>query len=261
MIAIGAFLTFTMSQTGMVHHWQRELRKAQDARERHRHRSRLAINAVGAFTTALAFAIIISAKFTEGAWITILVIPCVIVLLKAIKRLTLLRGDRVLVIGQGPIGLMFTRLLARRGINVLAGDLLPSRLKLAREFGARWAMRGDDRNFVARVNMLTRGAGLDAAIVAVPSNAAVCQAQELVRGGVLVRRCGAAGPENLDDKDVVDPVGLVVEQHHEIIGVLRRNAEGLRPRQLGNAECHATILLQFGYGLSYAVRATTLDIG
>ena len=86
LFAIGAFLTFTMSQTGMVRHWQRELRKAQDARERHRHRSRLAINAVGAFTTALAFAIIISAKFTEGAWITILVIPCVIVLLKAIKR-------------------------------------------------------------------------------------------------------------------------------------------------------------------------------
>ena len=81
------------------------------------------------------------------------------------------------------------------------------------------------------------------------------------RGGVLVRRCRAAGPENLDDKDVLDPVALVVEQHHEIIGVLGRNAEGLRPRQLGNAECHATILLQLDYGLSYAVRATTLDIG
>jgi amino acid transporter len=86
LFAIGAFLTFTMSQTGMVVHWRRALQKAQDARERHLHRVRLAINAIGAATTALALAIIISAKFTEGAWITILVIPCVLVLLKAIKR-------------------------------------------------------------------------------------------------------------------------------------------------------------------------------
>lgn len=86
LFAIGAFLTFTMSQTGMVVHWRRELQKAQDARARHLHRVRLAINAVGAATTGLALAIIVSAKFTEGAWITILVIPCVIVLLKAIKH-------------------------------------------------------------------------------------------------------------------------------------------------------------------------------
>jgi hypothetical protein len=60
--------------------------RAQDARERHLHRVRLAINAIGAATTALALAIIISAKFTECAWITVLVIPSVILLLQAIKR-------------------------------------------------------------------------------------------------------------------------------------------------------------------------------
>jgi amino acid transporter len=86
LFAIGAFLTFTMSQTGMVVHWRRQLQTAQDARQRHFHRVRLAINAVGATATALALAIIIAAKFAEGAWITILAIPCVIVLLKAIKR-------------------------------------------------------------------------------------------------------------------------------------------------------------------------------
>jgi amino acid transporter len=86
LFAIGAFLTFTMSQTGMVLHWRRELQTVQDARERHFHRVRLAINAVGASTTAVTLAVIISAKFTEGAWITILAIPCVIMLLKAIKR-------------------------------------------------------------------------------------------------------------------------------------------------------------------------------
>ncbi len=60
--------------------------------------------------------------------------------LKAVNRLTLMPGDRVLVAGQGPIGLMFTKLLKLRGVNVLATDLLESRLKLAKKFGAKWAV-------------------------------------------------------------------------------------------------------------------------
>ena len=63
--------------------------------------------------------------------------------LKGIKRLNILAGDTVMVIGQGPIGLMFTRLLALQGIKVLATDLLDTRLRLARQWGAKWAMRGD----------------------------------------------------------------------------------------------------------------------
>jgi amino acid transporter len=84
LFAIGAFLTFTMSQLGMVFHWRRELKRA-DGRDRHRHRVSLAINAVGASTTAVALAIIILAKFTEGAWITILAIPSAILLLRQVK--------------------------------------------------------------------------------------------------------------------------------------------------------------------------------
>src|ERR1700734_84368 len=60
--------------------------------------------------------------------------------LKAVKRLNLLPGDRVLVAGQGPIGLMFTKLLKLRGIRVLATDLLESRLQLAKKFGAKWTV-------------------------------------------------------------------------------------------------------------------------
>src|SRR5580658_1813260 len=60
--------------------------------------------------------------------------------LKAVKRLALLRGDIVLVAGQGPIGLLFTRLLALRGIQVAGSDLLEPRLKLARQWGAKWAL-------------------------------------------------------------------------------------------------------------------------
>ncbi len=102
--------------------------------------------------------------------------------LKAVKRLALLRGDTVLVAGQGPIGLMFTRLLALRGMNVVASDLLTPRLKLARQWGARWALTAHDQDFPEQIKRLTRGRGLDAAIIAVPADAAVLQAQELVRG-------------------------------------------------------------------------------
>ena len=58
-------------------------------------------------------------SFLEGA-----MLEPVNTVLKAVKRLALLRGDTVLVAGQGPIGLMFTRLLALRGMRVVATDLL-----------------------------------------------------------------------------------------------------------------------------------------
>jgi len=116
-------------------------------------------------------------SFLEGA-----MLEPVNTVLKAIHRLAVLRGDFVLVVGQGPIGLLFTRLLALRGINVVATDLLPTRLTLAKKFGARSAFSPDAKGFVENVSRLTRGRRLDAAIVAAPSDSAVRLAQKLVRG-------------------------------------------------------------------------------
>ena len=65
-------------------------------------------------------------SFLEGA-----MLEPVNTVLKAVKRLALLPGDHVLVAGQGPIGLMFTRLLALQGMQVIATDLIPQRLALA----------------------------------------------------------------------------------------------------------------------------------
>src|SRR5579862_7969651 len=76
-------------------------------------------------------------SFAEGA-----MLEPVNTVLKAVRRLNLLRGDVVLVAGQGPIGLMFTRLLQLAGARVLATDLLESRLRLARKFGAKWTFLG-----------------------------------------------------------------------------------------------------------------------
>jgi L-iditol 2-dehydrogenase len=129
-------------------------------------------------------------SFLEGA-----MLEPVNTVLKAVRRLTLLDGDTALVAGQGPIGLMFTRLLALQGVQVVATDLLASRLWRAKEFGAKWTFLNTDaadRNSNGKgpknltlsefVKQVTRDRGLDAAVIAVPSDAVVREAQELVRG-------------------------------------------------------------------------------
>lgn len=116
-------------------------------------------------------------SFQEGA-----MLEPVNTVLKAIHRLDLLPGDSVLVVGQGPIGLMFTRLLHLRGVRVIASDLLPARLRRARAFGARWTLRGDAPDFGEAVGRLAGKAGIDAAVIAVPVDRVVCDAIDLVRG-------------------------------------------------------------------------------
>ena len=76
--AVGAFLAFTLSQSGMVVHW----RKSQDPRARHF----MVVNGIGAAATGITVAVVLLAKFTEGAWITVLLIPTLIGILVAIKR-------------------------------------------------------------------------------------------------------------------------------------------------------------------------------
>jgi amino acid transporter len=84
LFAVGAFLAFTLSQAGMVMHWWRGGGKTGDKQGPvHRH---LWVNGAGAATTAIALAVIVAAKFREGAWITLLAIPALILLFKRIRR-------------------------------------------------------------------------------------------------------------------------------------------------------------------------------
>ncbi|MFE7779315.1 APC family permease [Streptomyces sp. NPDC057445] len=69
---VGVFVSFTLSQTGMVRHWNRHLRSERDpAKRRHMVRSR-AINAFGAFFTGLVLVVVLVTKFTHGAWVALL---------------------------------------------------------------------------------------------------------------------------------------------------------------------------------------------
>ena len=83
--AVGAFLAFTLSQTGMVMHWRRQ---AQDKTSKNKAGAggALVINGLGAVSTAVALGVILVAKFTAGAWITILILPILMVVFYGVKR-------------------------------------------------------------------------------------------------------------------------------------------------------------------------------
>ncbi len=76
--AVGAFLAFTLSQTGMVMHWRRErgpgwVRSA-------------CVNGLGALVTGITVVVVLVAKFAQGAWITLLFIPLTIVFFTIVRR-------------------------------------------------------------------------------------------------------------------------------------------------------------------------------
>lgn len=119
--------------------------------------------------------------FLEGA-----MLEPVNTVLKGIEMLPLLRKDTVLVTGAGPIGLLFIQLLTLRGIQVIATDLLPTRQERARQAGARHVLDGARPDLVDELRRLSGGRGLDAAVICVPVDAVVPQAQAALRGGGTV---------------------------------------------------------------------------
>jgi amino acid transporter len=78
LFAIGAFLAFTFSQWGMVRHWRRS--------EQPHARLHLAINTVGAIATGATTVLVLIAKFTSGAWLTMALLLPLVLLMRAIHR-------------------------------------------------------------------------------------------------------------------------------------------------------------------------------
>src|ERR1051326_1288697 len=107
--AVGVFLSFTLSQTGMVRHWLaagRTLKQAQqaskadqegsDEKNRIAHKRELAearhwrksivVNGLGAIATLIVLIVLVITKFIHGAWIVVLLIPLLVTLFRAIHR-------------------------------------------------------------------------------------------------------------------------------------------------------------------------------
>jgi amino acid transporter len=83
---LGVFTSFTLSQAGMVRHWNRALAVERDPVVRRRiHRSRT-INAVGAGLTALVLVIVLVTKFTHGAYLVVIAVPLLFAMMSAVRR-------------------------------------------------------------------------------------------------------------------------------------------------------------------------------
>src|SRR5579884_4172744 len=78
LFAVGAFLAFTLSQAGMVGHWARVGGPGA--------KRNMLVNGIGAVATGLTVIVVLSAKFVEGAWITALLIPALLIVMGAVRR-------------------------------------------------------------------------------------------------------------------------------------------------------------------------------
>jgi amino acid transporter len=122
--AVGAFLAFTLSQSGMVMHWWRR-------RGAHWLKSAL-VNGLGAVVTGVTTCVVLVAKFVEGAWITLLFIPVTITLFTVVRRhyhaVKMMTSCRIPVDAEG---------LSQAPIAVIAIDRWSNITRLGIEFAAR----------------------------------------------------------------------------------------------------------------------------
>ena len=104
---------------------------------------------------------------------------------KGVEMLNLSPEDTVAILGQGPIGLIFTMLVRRNGANVVASDTIPYRLELSNRFGAA-AFDARTASFEQYVREATSGRGADAVIVATNAKGLVDQALKISRPGAKI---------------------------------------------------------------------------
>lgn len=83
---VGVFVSFTLSQIGMVRHWNRHLATEKDQNKRRRMVRSRAINTFGAFFTGLVLVVVLVTKFTHGAWVALLGMCIFYATMTAIRR-------------------------------------------------------------------------------------------------------------------------------------------------------------------------------
>jgi L-iditol 2-dehydrogenase len=107
-------------------------------------------------------------------------------ILKGVELSEAREGDCVLVQGQGPIGLLFTRMLTLRGCHVVATDTIPARLDLALRMGARESWDPRTVDVPTLLKKLTQGRGADVVIAATSASGLVEEAIRASRPGAKI---------------------------------------------------------------------------
>ena len=128
--------------------------------------------------------------------------------MKGIETLQLLSGESVLVIGQGPIGIILSALARKSGATVVTSDLYPERLTISRTYGLTNVIDASRADTVKTVREQTEGRGADAAVVAVGGNALIRTAMDAVRPGGRVLLFA----QTIHGEAAIDPAAICVDE-------------------------------------------------
>lgn len=128
--------------------------------------------------------------------------------MKGIERLQLRPGEIVLVIGQGPIGILLSVLAKRAGATVITSDLYPQRLTISTRFGLKNNIDASCSDTTKAVCGHTEGRGADAAILAVGGNALIQKAIASIRPGGRVLLFA----QTVRGEVTVDPASICVDE-------------------------------------------------
>lgn len=147
-------------------------------------------------------------SFEEATWV-----EPVNTCLKAVEKARVAAGETVVVLGQGPVGLLLLLLARLRGATVVTTDPLPGRRARSRALGAAEAF-DPAADVPAAIRQRTDGRGADCALVAVPSPALVAEALALVRPGGRVLLFAHNDPQ----MEITFPAAAVGVEEKEILG-------------------------------------------
>jgi L-iditol 2-dehydrogenase len=127
---------------------------------------------------------------------------------KGIETLRVERGETVLVIGQGPIGLLLGVVAQRAGANVITSDLFPQRLTIGRRYGLTQSIDASQEDVVGAVRERTEGRGADAVILAVGGSSLIKPAIDAARFGGRVLLFA----QTVRGEVVIDPASVCVDE-------------------------------------------------
>jgi L-iditol 2-dehydrogenase len=128
--------------------------------------------------------------------------------LKGVRSLNLAADETVLVIGQGPIGIMLASLAKRSGAKVLTSDLYPERHAVAARFGLDLPIDASREDVVKVVHAASDGRGADAVILAVGGNSLIRTAMDAARPGGRVLLFA----QTQHGEAVIDPAAVCVDE-------------------------------------------------